>query len=420
MFSAINRKIKRLVLRQQKARPLVRISDTTLRDGAQAPGIRLTPDSKVLIARALADAGVHSIDCGFAAASKDEFEGMRRIAQSVKGPILSGLSRCREDDIDRTYEALRGVSPLKRAISLFIGVSPLHREHRHKMSKSQVIDTVARAVDYAHTKFEIITFGPEDASRTEPEFLHEIMQKAIEAGAVSLGFADTVGLLTPTKAADAIKGIQDNVRSMDDAMLAVHFHNDLGLATANSLAAVEAGANIVQGTINGVGERAGNAALEEVVLALELHKDQYKRGHGMDTTKLSALSALVAEHTRFRVADNKAVVGRNLFRTEAGVHQDGILKHCDTYVPFPPALIGADAVELVLGPSSGKNAVRHHLETNGVEATEEHVQIVLDYIKNGTHNVADMPEIEGFLERLRPHMSEELPIEANGTAIQSS
>ena len=408
MFSAINRQIKRLVLRQQKARPIVRISDTTLRDGAQAPGIRISTAGKVVIAKALAEAGVHSIDCGFAACSAADFEGMRQIAKAVKGPILSGLSRCRREDIDRTYEALVGVTPLKRAVSLFCGTSQLHREHRHEMSKTQIIDMVCKAIDHAHTKFEIISFGAEDASRTEPEFLCEVYNKAIEAGAISVGFADTVGLMTPTKAAAMVRRIQDGVRRMDDAMLAVHFHNDLGLATANALACIEAGCNIVQGTINGIGERAGNTALEEVVLTLELHKDQYRIGHGMDTRKLAGLSRIVAEQTGFVPQDNKAVVGRNLFRTEAGIHQDAMLKHSDTYVPFAPELIGANPVELVLGPNSGRSAVRHYLEQTGVEAKDEYVDFVLSYLKNGHHDASDMPEVTTFLERLRPYMSEPL------------
>jgi 2-isopropylmalate synthase len=422
MFSAINRKIKRLVLRQQKARPLVRISDTTLRDGAQQPDLTLSPEAKVQIALALAEAGVHSIDTGFAAASENDFVAMQRIAKAVKGPLLSGLSRCLPDDIDKTYAALSAVSPLKRAITLFMGTSPLHREHRHRMTKTQIIDTICKAIAHAEArhKFEIISFGPEDASRTELDFLIEVYKKAIEAGAMSIGFADTVGLLTPTKAADIVKAIQDRVPNMDDAMLAVHFHNDLGLATANALACVKAGANIVQGTVNGIGERAGNTALEEVVLAIELHKDEFKKGHGVDTHRLSELSRLVSRLSGFPVPDNKAVVGRNLFRTEAGVHQDGMLKHCDTYMPFPPELIGAGPVELVLGPSSGRNAVRHHLRSAGLDPTEEHVEFVLDYLKNGSHAPTDAPEIEQFLERLRPHISKSVELaRRNGHAAAS-
>lgn len=407
MFSAINRKVKRFVLRQHKKKPVVWISDTTLRDGAQMPGIRLNPEQKLAIAKALAAAGVHSIDCGFPAASPDDVEGIRLIAKNVKGSVLSALSRTTIADIDLAADALSSVSPLKRAITLFIGTSPLHREHKHQMSKSQIIDTAVKAIDYAQKSFEIISFGPEDASRTEPEFLYEIYKEAIAAGAMSIGFTDTVGILTPDKCADTVRRIQDNVANMDDAMMAVHFHNDLGLATANSLACIKEGVNVVQGTINGVGERAGNVALEEVVMALHLHKDEFKKSTTVDPTALSELSKLVAKLTGFEPASNKAVIGTNIFRTEAGIHQDGILQNPDTYLPFPPEAIGAGPVELVLGQQSGSNAVRHHLETNGMSTSEEHVKLVLDYLKGNKHEDGDYPEINSFLERLRPFLADE-------------
>ncbi len=420
MFSLINRKIKRMVLRQQKKRPIVMISDTTLRDGAQMPGIRLEPAQKVQIAQALAAAGVHSIDCGFPAAGEAEFEGVRAIGKAVKGPVLSALARTHQGDVDQAAEALSGVSPLKRAITLFIGSSPLHREYKHAMTKSQIIDTAANAISRATKQFEIISFGAEDASRTEPDFLCELYEAAIQAGAISIGYTDTVGILTPDRAADAVRRIQDGVKSMDDAMLGVHFHNDLGMATANSLACVKAGANIVQGTINGIGERAGNVALEEVVLALTLYPEEYGKRTLVDSTALFNLSQLVADLTQVRPMDNKPVVGRNLFRTEAGIHQDGILKNPDTYMPFKPELIGAGPVTLVLGRNSGRNAVRHHLEMSGVEPTEEHVGLVLDYIKTGRHSEGEQAEIDGFMKRLAPYMSKpEAPAPAkNGVSIR--
>lgn len=405
MFSAINRKIKRMVLRHQKNQPVVRISDTTLRDGTQTPGIVLSPERRTVIARALAEAGIHSIDCGFPAAGPTDFEGVRAVARAVKGPILSVHARTKREDIDAAAEALAGVSPFKRAVTLFIGISRLHREHKHRMGRNEIIDKVTRSIEYAQSAFEIISFGPEDASRTEPDFLHEVYEQAIQAGAMSIGFTDTVGILTPTKAADAIKGIQDSVPSLDDAMLAVHFHNDLGLATANSLACVEAGVNIVQGTINGIGERAGNTPIEEVVVALTLHREQYGRNVGVRPEALARLCELVARETGFQLADNKAVIGRNIFRTETGVHQDGLLKNPDTYLPFRPELIGAGPIELVLGRNSGRNAVRHHLEATGAAPSDEHVEMVLDYIKRGEHSSDERAEINGFLERLKPFMA---------------
>lgn len=411
MFSAINRKMKLMVLHFQRSRALVRISDTTLRDGLQTPGLRISVDQKVMIAQSLADAGIHSIDCGFPAASPGDFEAVRRIVEKVRGPILSAHSRTLKEDIDAAADAMRDLSPLRKAITLFIGVSPIHREHKHGMSKAEVIRQIVSSVEYASKHFELVSFGPEDASRAEPEFLHECYREAIAAGVISCGFTDTVGSMTPDKVADALRRIQDRVPNIGNSLIGVHFHNDLGLATANALAAVKTGAHMVQGTINGVGERAGNTAIEEVVVALSLHRDEYKKAVSVDPSKLFALSKLVAETLNFRPAPNKAVVGRNIFRTETGVHQAAVLKNVMTYMPFPPELIGAGPVEMVLGPNSGRAAVKHHLEALGMEPRDEHVQLVLDALKNGTHDAADMPEINSFLEKMKrfivQHESEE-------------
>lgn len=404
MFSAINRKVKLMVLHYQRGRPLVRISDTTLRDGLQTPGLRITPEQKVMVAQALADAGIHSIDCGFPAASPGDFESVRKIVEKVRGPVLSSHSRTKKEDIDCAAEAMKGLSPLRKAITLFIGVSPIHREHKHNMTKAEVIKQISSSIEYASKYFEVISFGPEDASRAEPEFLHECYREAIAAGAVSCGFTDTVGLMTPEKVSDAIKRIQDRVPNIGNSMIGVHFHNDLGMATANSLAAIKAGAHIVQGTVNGVGERAGNTAIEEVVLALTLHRDEFGKSVSVDPGKLYWLSNMVAETLNFRPAPNKAVVGKNIFRTETGVHQAGVLKHVMTYMPFPPELIGAPAVEMVLGPNSGRSAVKYHLEAMGMEPRDEHVNMILEHLKNGKHEAADMPEINGFLEKMKPFM----------------
>lgn len=405
MFTRLNRQIKRLVIRQQRNRPIVRISDTTLRDGCQTPGVRLSPTRKAEIAAALAATGIHSIDCGFPAAGEHDMAGVREITKRVKGPVFSVHARTLNADIDRAAEALAGVSPLKRAVTIFIGISPLHRDHKHGMSKTQVIDAVTKSVEYASSMFEVISFGPEDASRTEPEFLHEVYKHAIAAGCVSVGYTDTVGVQSPEKVYDALRRLQDEVPNINDSMIGVHFHNDLGLATANALAAVRAGAHVVQGTINGIGERAGNTAIEEVVLALHLHRDEYKRRCAVDLSALAALSKLVADRTGFPIAPNKAVVGENLFRTETGVHQDGMMKHTATYMPFPPELIGADPVKYTLGPNSGRKAVRAELEAQGLPTSDEYTQQVLDYLKTGEFNAEEHEEIRTFLERLQPHLN---------------
>lgn len=405
MLSAVNRKLKRFIVRQQKKKPFVLISDTTLRDGAQMPGIRLSTQDRVDIAAALAAAGVHSIDCGFPAAGPREIAAIQAVARRVKGPILSALSRTLKSDIDLAAEALADVPVTKRGITLFIGTSPLHRDHKHEMTKAQILRTACNAVDYATKQFQVISFGAEDASRTEPEFLHEIYEAAIRAGAVSIGYTDTVGILTPTKAADAVKQIQDKVPSAADALLAVHFHNDLGLATANALACIQDGANIVQGTINGIGERAGNTALEEVIMTLTLHPDEFGKRVNVDPTTLAELSELVADRTGMTPAPNKSVVGINMFRTSAGIHQDGLLQHPDTYLPFRPEAIGAEPVRLLLDHNSGRQAVRHHLEAAGVEPTDEHVALMLSFLKDDTLSEEERAEVQDTLEHLRPHLA---------------
>jgi 2-isopropylmalate synthase len=226
-----------------------------------------------------------------------------------------------------------------------------------------------------------VAFSPEDASRTELDFLCEVYQTAIDAGVTTIGFPDTVGILTPDKARDIIRHIQDNVKNFDKALLAVHFHNDLGLAVANTLACIQEGANVVQCTVNGIGERAGNASLEEVAIALSLHEDQYGVKAKIDTTKLTSLCKLVAELTNIPLAPNKPVAGKNIFATEAGIHQDGLLKNPDTYLPYRPERVGADGIKLIIGRHSGRRAVANRLAELGIKTTDSEVIQVLNYIK---------------------------------------
>jgi 2-isopropylmalate synthase len=386
MWSMLTKNITQAVIRMQKKRKEIRISDTTLRDGEQMPGVRLTPEAKVKIAKALARAGIHSIDAGFPAAAPDEVYAMQRIVKEVKGPIIMAHCRTLRSDIDHAVEALDQGWRHRRGVQLFIGISPQHREHKHRKSKSEIIKITVDAIDYAKRYFGIISFGPEDASRTEPDFLHEIYREAIDAGVTAVGFADTVGILTPEKAADTIKRIQDCVPNIDNVMLGVHFHNDLGLATANALASIAAGANIVQGTITGIGERAGNTAIEEVVIALQLHKDQYGMKCTVDPTQLAGLGLMVSELTGVETPPNKPVIGSNIFMTESGVHQDGLLKDMSTYLPFLPEEVGAGAVELVLGKHSGRKAVKHRCKELGIDLTEEEVNQVVKYLKEGKGN----------------------------------
>ena len=373
--------IKDVVIGHHRRSEAVLFSDTTLRDGEQMPGATLEPDDKLRIALALERAGVHSLDAGFPASSRADIEAIQRMTGVVRKPVLTALCRTLTGDIDAAEEALSGNPPHKRGVSLFCGTSPLHREHKLNKSQAEIVRLVANTVSYAAERFLIVAFSPEDASRTERDFLCEVYREAIDAGATTIGFPDTVGLLTPDKARDFIRHIQDHVPNINRALLAVHFHNDLGLAVANTLACIKEGANVVQCTVNGIGERAGNAALEEVAMALVLHADEFGRTAKIDTTQLAPLCQLVAELTGIPLSANKPVGGANIFATEAGIHQDGLLKNPDTYLPYRPERVGAEGIRLVIGRHSGRRAVAHRLQELGVPLADEQVLEVLEAIK---------------------------------------
>lgn len=373
--------IKRTIINHHKRSGVVLFSDTTLRDGEQMPGATLEPEDKLRIALALEEAGIHSLDAGFAASSPREIEAIRAMVGKVTKPVLTSLCRTVKSDVDAAHEALAEQSQRKRGVSLFLGTSPIHRQYKLQKTEAEILTMITDTVRYASEKFDIVAFSPEDASRTELSFLSEVYREAIDAGATTIGFPDTVGVCTPEKARHFIRHIQDTVPNINKVLLAVHFHNDLGLAVANTLAGIDEGANVVQCTVNGIGERAGNACLEEVVMALALHQDQYGRTFNIDTTKLTGLCKLVQELTGVRMAPNKPIWGRTIFATEAGIHQDGLLKNIDTYLPFRPETVGASGVELVLGRHSGRRAVAHRLEQLGLKCTDAQVIEVLDRIK---------------------------------------
>lgn len=390
--------VKQAIIRHHKNSGAVLFSDTTLRDGEQMPGATLDPEDKLRIALALEEAGVHSLDAGFPASSPADVEAIRRMVGVVKKPVLTALCRTVRGDVDAADEALDGNPTNKRGVSLFCGTSPLHRQHKLQKSETEVLKIITDSVAYASEKFEIVAFSPEDASRTEVPYLCQCYREAIDAGATTIGFPDTVGILTPEKARDFIRAIQDNVPNLNKALLAVHFHNDLGLAVANTLACVAEGANVVQCTINGIGERAGNASLEEVAIALALHPDQYGVEFKLDTTKLHGLCHLVSELTGLPLARNKPVGGENIFATEAGIHQDGLLKNPDTYLPYRPEKVGASGLKLVIGRHSGRRAVAHRLHELGYELSEEQVLAILQAIK-------DVPKDERINDDLLKHLA---------------
>ena len=373
--------VKQAIIQGHKNSGTVLFSDTTLRDGEQMPGATLDPEDKLRIALSLEAAGVHSIDAGFPASSAADVEAIRRMIGVVKKPVLTALCRTVRGDVDAADEALKGNPTNKRGVSLFCGTSPLHRQHKLQKSQAEILELITSSVGYASEKFEIVAFSPEDASRTETDYLCQCYREAIDAGATTIGFPDTVGILTPEKARDFIRTIQDNVPNLSKALLAVHFHNDLGLAVANTLACVAEGANVVQCTINGIGERAGNASLEEVAIALSLHPEQYGVDFRLDLTKLHGLCQLVAELTGLPLARNKPVGGENIFATEAGIHQDGLLKNPDTYLPYRPERVGASGLTLVIGRHSGRRAVAHRLQELGYELSEDQLNVVMQAIK---------------------------------------
>jgi 2-isopropylmalate synthase len=303
------------------------------------------------------------------------------ICRAVSKPVVTCLCRTLPADIDAACQALEGRASHKRGVSLFCGVSPIHRQHKHQKSKAEMLSMITSATRYAAERFDIVAIGPEDGSRTEIDFLCEVYREAIDAGATTIGFADTVGVLTPHKTCEMITRIQDSVTNIDRALLAIHFHNDLGLAVANTLAGIEAGANVVQCTINGIGERAGNTSLEEVAIAMALHPDEFGPPDTLDLKKLAPLCRLVAELTGIPLPANKAVGGANVFATEAGVHQDGLLKNPDTYLPYRPEVIGCEGLRLVLGRHSGRRAVESRLAELGLTVTEAQAVLVLEAIK---------------------------------------
>ncbi|NNF67379.1 MAG: 2-isopropylmalate synthase, partial [Gammaproteobacteria bacterium] len=314
------------------------IFDTTLRDGEQAPGCSMTLKEKLRVASLLAELGVDIIEAGFPAASPGDFKSVRAVAREIEGPIICGLARCNRKDIEKTWEALKDAK--RQRLHVFLATSPIHREYKLSMNKKEVMDCLVDSLHFARKYFDDIEFSPEDASRTEPEFLAEVVEAAIAAGATTINIPDTVGFAVPNEFSKLISYLKETVPNIDQAVLSVHCHDDLGLAVANSLAAVQAGARQVECTINGIGERAGNCSLEEIVMALKTRQDAFDCDTGIDTTRLYPASRLVASVTGLHVQRNKAIVGENAFAHEAGIHQHGMLKHHTTYEIMRPEHVG--------------------------------------------------------------------------------
>lgn len=338
------------------------IFDTTLRDGEQSPGATMTHDEKLEIAELLDDMGVDIIEAGFPIASEGDFRAVSEIAQRSKNSVICGLARANYGDIDRCWEAVRNSE--RPRIHTFIGTSPLHRAIPN-LDQDQMAERIHETVTHARNLCDNIQWSPMDATRTEHEYLCRVVEIAIKAGATTINIPDTVGYTAPVESADLIRMLIEKVPGADDIIFATHCHNDLGMATANSLAAVEGGARQIECTINGLGERAGNTALEEVVMALKVRGDIMPYFTGIDTTKIMNISRRVASVSGFPVQFNKAIVGKNAFAHESGIHQDGMLKNAETFEIMRPEDVGLSETNLVMGKHSGRAALRSKLEDLG-------------------------------------------------------
>ncbi len=345
------------------------IFDTTLRDGEQSPGASMTKEEKVRIAKQLERMKVDIIEAGFPAASNGDFESVKAVASVIKDSTVCGLARALERDIDRAGEAIQGAASGR--IHTFLATSPIHMEKKLRMTPDQVVEQAVKAVHWARKWTDNVEFSPEDAGRSELDFLCRVLEAVIAAGATTVNIPDTVGYNMPQQFGELIRNLRERVPNSDKAVFSVHCHNDLGLAVANSLSAVLNGARQVECTINGLGERAGNAALEEIVMTVRTRQDVFTCDTGIDTTQIVSASRLVSGITGFAVQPNKAIVGANAFAHESGIHQDGVLKHRQTYEIMRAEDVGWSANKMVLGKHSGRNAFRTRLQEIGIELESE-------------------------------------------------
>jgi len=346
----------------------VKIFDTTLRDGEQAPGCSMTIREKLRVAAALSELNVDIIEAGFPAASPGDFDAVKEIADQNLGPIICGLARCNPEDIEKVHKAVKGAE--QHRIHVFVATSAIHREHKLKMAKEEIIKSAVGAIEMACGLCDDVEFSPEDASRTELGYLAEVVSAAIDAGATTVNIPDTVGYTVPGEFDKLFCYLKEHVAGIDGITLSVHCHDDLGMAVANSLAAVRAGARQIECTINGIGERAGNCSLEEVVMALKTRDEYFRLATQIDSTRLYPTSRLVSGITGMHMPRNKAVIGENAFAHEAGIHQHGMLQHASTYEIMRPEDVGISKSNLVLGKHSGRHAFRDRVRELGFDLDE--------------------------------------------------
>lgn len=343
----------------------IQIFDTTLRDGEQTPGVNFSFDERLSIAKQLEKWGVDVIEAGFPASSTGSFKSVEAISKTLTTTAVCGLARCKKSDIDAVYEATKCAA--KPRVHVFIATSPIHLEHKLKMTQEEVLESIKEHVSYAKSLFDVVQFSPEDASRTDQSFLIKSVQTAVDAGATIINIPDTVGYSYPSEYSAIFKSLITNVKSEKEIIYSAHCHDDLGMAVANSLAAIENGAKRIEGTVNGIGERAGNTALEEIALALYVRKDHYGIETKLKLEQTKLTSDLISRYAGIRVPRNKAIVGRNAFSHESAIHQDGVLKNPETYEIMTPQLVGISKNELPLGKLSDKHAFAEKLKTLGYD-----------------------------------------------------
>ena len=379
----------------------VKIFDTTLRDGEQSPGCSMNLSEKIVMARQLEKLGVDIIEAGFAIASPMDFKSIQAIAQSAPNCIIASLARCNKLDIDTAWDAVKDAK--KPRIHVFIATSDVHMKFKVRMSPEQVLQTITDMVSYAKSKCDDIEFSAEDASRSDREFLAKSFSNAIAAGATTINVPDTVGYSTPQEMADLISYLRENVTGIENVDISVHCHNDLGMGVANSLACVKAGATQVECTVNGIGERAGNASMEEIVMALRTRKDFYQADTNINTLEIYKSSRLLSNITGVPIAPTKPIVGANAFAHEAGIHQHGIITNAQTYEIMNPDEIGIPHRALVLGKHSGKHALRERLEAMGYEIPDDELEDIFVRFKK----LADAKKVitSSDLEALTLHRS---------------
>jgi 2-isopropylmalate synthase len=357
----------------------VLIFDTTLRDGEQSPGCSMTQPEKLRVAKALAELGVDIIEAGFPIASRGDWESVNLVAREVRSASIAGLARCNREDIQQAWKALRDAE--RPRLHVFLATSAIHREYKLNMAKEEILRTAVEGVKLARELCTDVEFSPEDASRTELEFLAQVVEAVIEAGATTVNIPDTVGYTVPQEFHEVFAYLKRNVRGIDNVVLSVHCHDDLGMAVANSLAAVRAGARQIECTINGIGERAGNCSLEEIAMALKTRESFFGLRTGINTTRLYPTSRLVSQITGMPIPRNKAVVGENAFAHESGIHQHGMLRHHSTYEIMRPQDVGLSRTNLVLGKHSGRHAFRERVRELGFDLDEVEINRLFEEFK---------------------------------------